>query len=355
VLDGLGEFLAAGQLVGLKTCVSLESRVFVPEFATRVINSPGEPGIAYHMGVGFTRPVAHPFLTAMRAAAEIRTRDMVDRVNPALRPVELDYAREVVPLTPKGNATERHLCAAYESRAEKVYPEAAARAAYWREKLGDAPPAGAKLQNLIRAKMMKQGGPGYVRPGQGAFPLQAEMNEFVVAAGAIPTLAWLDGTTEGERSMAEVIGVGMATGVAALNVIPDRNYTPGVKDQKLQNLYDVVTLAEKHHFPVVVGTEMNAPGNKFVDSFGTAELQPLLPVFLRGAHIIYGHSVLQGQSGLGYLSAWAKKTFTTAAAKNEFYEQVGRELEPATEGRLSGLTDETTPAQILARNKQTEN
>jgi hypothetical protein len=155
--------------------------------------------------------------------------------------------------------------------------------------------------------------------------------------------------------MAEVIGVGMATGVAALNVIPDRNYTPGVKDQKLQNLYDVVTLAEKHHFPVVVGTEMNAPGNKFVDSFGTAELQPLLPVFLRGAHIIYGHSVLQGQSGLGYLSAWAKKTFTTAAAKNEFYEQVGRELEPATEGRLSGLTDETTPAQILARIKQTEN
>ena len=41
VLDALEEFLEAGRLVGLKTCVSLESRVFVPEFATRVINSPG--------------------------------------------------------------------------------------------------------------------------------------------------------------------------------------------------------------------------------------------------------------------------------------------------------------------------
>jgi hypothetical protein len=351
VLDALEEFLAAGQLAGLKTCVSLESRTFVPEFATRVINSPGEPGVAYHMGVGFTKPVAHPFLAEMRAAAEARTREMVSRVNPALRPVELDYALEVVPLTPKGNATERHLCQAYENKAAKVFPDAAHRAAFWKEKLGDAPPAGAKLQNLIRAKMMKKGGPGYVQPGKGAFPLMADMNQVVLSAGAIPTLAWLDGTTEGEQCIEEFFAVGKASGAAALNIIPDRNYTPGVKDQKLQNLYDVVALAEKHHFPVIVGTEMNAPGNKFVDSFGTAELKPLVPVFLRGAHIVYAHSVLQGQSGLGYLSAWAKKTFASPAEKNDFYEKLGRELQPAMESRLSGLTEAATPAQILAKIK----
>jgi len=351
VLDALEEFLAAGQLVGLKTCGSLESRVFVPEFATRVINSPGEPGVAYHMGVGFTKPVAHPFLAEMRAAAEARTREMVSRVNPAMRPVELDYAQEVVPLTPKGNATERHLCQAYENKVAEVFPEAAQRAAFLKEKLGDAPPAGAKLQNLIRAKMMKKGGPGYVQPGKGAFPLMADMNQFVLASGAIPTLAWLDGTTEGEQCIEESFAVGMASGAAALNLIPDRNYTPGVKDQKLQNLYDVVALAQKHHFPVIVGTEMNGPGNKFVDAFATAELQPLVPVFLRGAHIVYAHSVLQGQSGLGYLSAWAKKTFASPAAKNDFYEQLGRELQPAMEDRLNGLTPEATPAQILAKIK----
>ena len=104
----------------------------------------------------------------------------------------------------------------------------------------------------------------------------------------------------------------MASGAAALNIIPDRNYTPGVKDQKLQNLYDVVALAEKHHFPIIVGTEMNSPGNKFVDSFETAELKPLVPVFLRGAHIFYAHSVLQRQSGLGYLSPWAAEDFRNA-------------------------------------------
>jgi hypothetical protein len=351
VLDALEEFLEAGQLAGLKTCVSLESRVFVPEFATRVINSPGEPGIAYHMGVGFTRAVQNPFLDEMRSAAAQRTRDLLARVNAFLRPVELDFEKEVAPLTPNGNATERHLCEAFERKAAQVFPDAAQLAAFWKEKLGEAAPAGVKLQNLIRAKTMKKGGVGYVQPGQGSFPLMADMNRFVLESGAIPTLAWLDGTTEGEKRMEELFEVGRASGVAALNIIPDRNYTPGVKDQKLQNLYDVVALAEKNHFPIIVGTEMNAAGNKFVDAFGTAELKPLVPVFLRGAHIVYAHSVLQRQSGLGYLSAWAKKTFAAPAAKNNFYEQLGRELQPAMENRLSGLTAEATPAQILAKIK----
>jgi hypothetical protein len=349
VLDALEEFLEAGRLVGLKTCVSLESRVYVPEFAARVINSPGEPGIAYHMGVGFTKSVQHPFLAGMRAAAAQRTRDMLVRVNAYLQPVVLDYEKEVVPLTPKGNATERHLCQAFESKAANVFPDPAQRAAYWKEKLGDAPPAGAKLQNLIRAKTMKKGGVGYAQPGKGSFPLMADMNRFVLESGAIPTLAWLDGTTDGEKCIKEFFEVGMSSGAAALNIIPDRNYTPGIKDQKLQNLQDVVTLAGKRHFPVMVGTEMNAPGNKFVDSFETAELKPLVPVFLRGAHILYAHSVLQRQSGLGYVSPWAGKAFASTTAKNEFFDKLGRQLQPATENRLRGLTAEATPAQILAK------
>ena len=348
VLDGLEEFLEAGRLVGLKTCVSMESRVFVPEFARRVINSPGEPGIAYHMGVGFARTLSHPFLTQMRVAAERRTRDILARVNGLMRPVELDYQKDVVPLTPKGNATERHLCAAIERKAAEVFPEAANRAAFWIEKLGEAAPPGARLQNLIRTKTMKKGGVGYVQPGEGSFPGMADMNRFVLEAGAIPTLTWLDGSSEGEQAIEELFAVAVSSGAAALNIIPDRNYTPGVKDQKLKNLYAVVELAEKHHFPVIVGTEMNAPGNKFVDAFQTAELAPLVPVFLRGAYIIYAHSVLQRQSGLGYLSPWAKKTFASVPARNQFFEKLGHQLTPRKEEQLRGLKPDVTPDAILA-------
>jgi hypothetical protein len=197
--------------------------------------------------------------------------------------------------------------------------------------------------------MMKRGGVGYVQPWAGSFPLMTDMNRFVLEAGAIPTLAWLDGTSEGEKWIEDFFHVGMMSGAAALNIIPDRNYTPGVKDQKLRNLYDVVALAQKHHFPVIVGTEMNSPGHKFVDAFETAELKPLVPVFLRGAYIVYAHSVLQHQSGLGYLSSWADKAFETPAAKNDFFETLGRELQPATEERLCNLTASATPEQILAK------
>jgi hypothetical protein len=340
VLDALEEFWAAGKLLGLKRCASLESRTFVPEFSTRVINSPGEPGIAYHMGVGFPREVKHPLLSQMRHTSEARNRELVRRVNDFLKPVGLDYDKDVLPLTPNGNATERHICEAYSKKGDT---------AFWKQKLGDCPADAGKFQALIRSKTMKKGGPGYVQPGKDSFPLMADMNRFVQEVGAIPILTWLDGTSEGEKAIEELIQVAKSSGAAAINIIPDRNYTPGVKDQKLQNLYDVVALAEKHHFPVIVGTEMNAPGNKFTDSFGAPELKPVAPVFMKGAHIVYAHSVLQRESGLGYLSDWAKKSFAKVAAKNDFFENLGRQLQPAIEDCLHGLPQDVTPENIFSR------
>lgn len=350
VLDGLDEFFEAGRLLGLKTIGSIETRVFVPDYASRVINSPGEPGIAYHMGVGFTNAVDHPFVARLRSAAQQRAREMVLRVNSSLRPVEIDFDRDVVPLTPNGNATERHLCEAYERRSVQMFPDEHRRNAFWIEKLG-RPAAGAELQGLIRSKTMKHGGIGYVQPDGGSFPTLAEMNAFVLEAGAIPTLAWLDGMSEGEANAEELLEMAAATGTAAINIIPDRNYRPGVKDRKLAKLNEIIVLAERLQFPVMVGTEMNAPGNKFVDSFGSAELKPLVPVFMRGANIIYGHTVLQRQAGLGYLSAWADAHFTSPSEKNRFYEAVGRDVQPAHEDVLCELGDDPSPDDITAKLK----
>jgi hypothetical protein len=342
VLDAFEEFWAAGKLIGLKRCASIESRTYLPEFSTRVVNSPGEPGVAYNIGVGFPRAIQHPLLGQMRRTSEQRNRELVRRVNNFLKPVELDYDKDVLPLTPNGNATERHICEAYSKRGD---------ANFWKEKLGDCPADAGKLQALIRAKTMKSGGAGYVQPDKGSFPLMTDMNRFILEAGAIPTLGWVDGTSEGEKAIEELFETVMSSGAAAINIIPDRNYTPGVKDEKLKNLYDVVALAGKFGFPVIVGTEMNAPGNKFVDSFGTAELKPLAPIFLKGARIVYAHSVLQRESGLGYLSDWAKKKFATIPAKNDFFEKLGRQLQPAKEDCLHNLPPDVTIENIFDRLK----
>ncbi len=92
---------------------------------------------------------------------------------------------------------------------------------------------------------------------------------------------------------------------------------------------------------------MNSPGQKFVDSFETAELALLVPVFLSGAHIVYAHSVLQQKCGLGYTSDWAKKNFKSTAEKNEFVEELGRTLEPQYEDKLSALSEDVTAKEIL--------
>ena len=141
--------------------------------------------------------------------------------------------------------------------------------------------------------------------------------------------------------------VAVKTGVAAVNIVPDRNFTPGVKNQKLKNLYHFVKLAEEFNLPIVVGTEMNSPGQKFVDDFNSDELTPLLPTFLKGAHIVYAHSVLQKHCKLGYLSNWAKKHFSSTAEKNQFYQTIGSQLDPERQDMLTSFNNETKPDRIL--------
>lgn len=356
VLDALDEFRNACQLLGLKGCSGLETRVYVPEFATRVINSPGEPGISYHMGVGFPSPkvpqAQRKFLKSLKETAQQRNRDLMQRVNKYLSPVELAYEADVLALTPAGNATERHMCVAYARKAKAIFGEGDELAAFWSQKLGtDAKklglPEGRDLINTIRSKTMKRGGVGYVQPDSGSFPQMADTNRFILACGGMPVHTWLDGLSDGEQAMEELLDVAMSTGAVALNVIPDRNYTPGSQDQKVKNLYQVVELAQRRHLVLVEGTEMNSPGQKFVDAFDTAELAPLLPAFLTGSYIVYAHSVLQRQCALGYTGAWANEHFETAERKNAFFEEVGATLKPQQEDGLGELGDTASPKDVL--------
>ena len=360
VFDGIDEFLAAAAILDLKGCGGMETRVFVPECADKVMNSPGEPGISYHMGVGFPSGKLtgknKAFQKGLQDTAQQRNRELTARVNAFLRPVELDYDRDVLPLTPGGNATERHICLAYARKAVAAFGEGDALGRFWADKLGvDAAkldlPEGKDLLNTLRNKTMKRGGAGYVQPNAGAFPKMAETNRFVLAAGGIPTMTWLNGQSDGEKDIRRLIRISMDCGAAAINIIPDRNFTPGKKDDLLANLQEVIAIACELELPIVVGTEMNSPGQRFVDQFETAELSPFVPVFLIGARIVYAHSVLQRLGKKGYCSTWAGKQFGSTAEKNRFFSRAGQLLSPSIEARLGGLTL-TKPEKILQQIEQ---
>lgn len=357
VLDGVDEFLGACRLLNLRACAGIETRVFIPEFATRVINSPGEPGIAYHMGTGFTTGKGHdsPLLARLKEIAQQRNRSLISRVNPYLSPVEIDYARDLLPLSPNGNPTERHVCTAYDEKAREVFPDLAERSRFWAEKLGIAaaqamteledPPV---FQGRIRSKTMKAGGVGYVRPEGGDFPQLAEVNRFVREAGAIPTMAWLDGLSEGEQALDELLDVMIASGVAAVNIIPDRNWNIGnveEKGRKVAELKRYIGAAQARHLPILIGTEMNAPGQRFVDDLDAPELAPHYEAFLEGVHILHAHTVLQEAGGMGYLSAWAEKHFGSAAEKNAYFAGLGERI-AADAGVAVKLGDTMCPDRV---------
>ena len=137
--------------------------------------------------------------------------------------------------------------------------------------------------------------------------------------------------------------------MASFNVIPDRNYTPGSPDRKLLNLQEVVALTARRGLPLIGGTEMNSPGQKFVDDFDADERYPLRPAFLKGAHILYAHTVLQGMAGMGYLSDWAANSFADVFAKNDFFNAFGEAFSPRGEDRFrDGLSSERGPDEILS-------
>jgi hypothetical protein len=365
VLDAVDEFLAACDVAGVRGSCAIETRVYIPEFSTREISSPGEPGVAYHMGIGFTSSqatgVAGRILADMRQRASQRNRDLIARVNAHLSPVTIDYARDVLPLTPAGNATERHILVAYTRAVEGSGVDPVD---FWAQKLdakreqiaaliGDTP----KLHNLIRAKLMKRGGVGYVQPGPNTFPSADEFHQFVLGCQALPCATWLDGTSTGEQAIEELLNLLIGKGVVALNIIPDRNWNiadAAQKRVKVQNLYDVVKLAGTLDLPLNIGTEMNAWGNRLIDDFDAPELAPVRQPFMDGAFFIYGHTVLQRALGLGYQSDWAKAHLPARAARNAFYTQVGYRVQPGRRGtaalaQLAVAAATMAPADILSR------
>jgi len=354
VLDGVAEFLDAGLTLGLRTVAHLETRVFVPEMNDREITSPGEPGVTYIMGAGFVRPPATGTaeaagLAAYRAGARARNEALIARVNARLPDIALDYARDVLPLTPAGNATERHLIRAFVERSHRRWDNPGQTAGFWAQVLGK--PAEelllldvqdpARFEELVRAKLAKRGGIGYEQPSQNTFPPIAAFTAWVRASGAIPMLTWLDGTSAGEQDPRALLDAMAAHGCVAANIIPDRNWN--VTDlvdraRKIANLKAFVAEADRRHWPLNIGTEMNRAGLPLVDDLAGTELAPYRETFLHGARVMVGHSLLARYADHSYLSPAALAEFPDLARRNSFFAAVGA-LPPLTATDAAGLRD----------------
>ena len=365
VLDGMDEFLAAGELIGLPTTAAIETRVFISEYMDHVINSPNEPGIAYFMATGCfkapeRRSKAVRILDSMRQMATHRNIEVMECVNRYMDTVQINYEEDVLPLTPSGNATERHMLAAYEAKAREVYQDQDDLAIFWANVLGISESEGEKLlsdtpslHEKVRSKLMKFGGVGYVPPSSQTFPHIELVIEMIHGMDALPTATWLDGTNSGEENMPAMLDLLAKKGVVAMNMIPDRNWNikdPDEKRLKLARLAEAVNAAKEVDFPLCIGTEMNKLGLPFVDNFAAPELQSYIQDFLDGAFFFWGHTCLARYADMGYAGKWSQAHFgPERAPKNEFFAKIGRLANPSTaREQLAGIDPESaTPDDVV--------
>jgi len=347
VLDGLEEFLQAGELLGVRATVNLETRAFVPEYAAAEINSPGEPGVTYIMGGGYaTVPEAGTLqaqtLALFRSSSRQRNLDLVARINPHVPDIAVEYEQDVVPLTPSDNATERHIIRAYVNKSVAAFGDDESIAKYWAELLGKpvedvrkmlGTPA---LEEAARSKLAKRGGFGYVQPSEDTFPKVDDFVDWVLSCRAIPLVTWLDGTSEGESDAQAMLDCLTAKGCAGLNIIPDRNwnYTDAhVKALKVGKLREMVQAADAMGLPINIGTEMNKAGLPFADDLSGEVLSEFAGSFIRGAQIMVGHTILLRYAGMSYVDCDMK-----LERKNAFFGAVGAlpPLTSETAAKLSG-------------------
>lgn len=337
VLDGMDEFYAAGELLGLRTNVGVETRVFYREYADKEIDSPGEPGVHYIDGVGFAKTFPDgsaqaDTLAAYRQNAQERNIALVNRINPHVGDIAIDYERDVLPLSPSGTPTERHIVSAYVAKSLQAFA-GDKQAAFWADMLGVDPGAAQALiddrpglEDKVRARFAKRGGLGYEQPTEKTFPPMEDFCAWVASCDAIPMESWLDGTSDGEKDARALLECSVSKGTQAFSIVPDRNWNISdaeVKAVKVANLRTVVNLCDTMDIPINIGTEMNKRGLPFVDDLNGPVLSEFKQSFIRGARILVGHALCTRFADFSYVGDAAAAEFSDRKARNDFFAAVG--------------------------------
>ena len=116
-ISGAEEFLEAAKLVNMPVTIGMEARISMDgtRLEGRRTNNPDQVGVSYMTIQSVPHDkisVLTEFFKPYQAARHVRNRQMIDKINALLPGTDLDYDRDVLPLSEaknNGGVTERHL------------------------------------------------------------------------------------------------------------------------------------------------------------------------------------------------------------------------------------------------------
>lgn len=248
--DGYGEWQEGCAARGLFPLFGIEfiSLNEEDQAAGLRVNDPNNPGRTYVSGKGLAYPVVlsgEPLrqLEAVKAEANAQVEKMCAKLNDWLKaqgcPVVLDF-REIKENLTRGSIRERHLAKALRLA---LYPDA------------ENP---AKVENDLRSKLLKAGGPAFVPEDPKAFLPMATVQRIIEAAGGIPTYPFLGDDAKGnftdfEADLQKAADTLKKRGFHSVEFITTRN-TTAVLERYSAYLEDegfIVTFGSEHNTPAM--------------------------------------------------------------------------------------------------------
>jgi len=329
-INGHKEFREACRILGLKATFSIEAMAMSEEAkeSGERYNDPKNPGRTYLCGKGVIHDLeagsaSEQLLNSIRRAFRKRCEKMTEKVNSLLSSINPSLSLsfdEVLKLTPRGNVTERHVTQAIIETIRSKFPNEEDQKNLLEKLVGKISDEDLsredKLQNLVRNRLLKAGGPAYVEEPEEAFPSIERLVNLFRDYGAIPTYPILGNPiTEKEKDLGSLFDELEEYGIYAVEVIPKRNTR--------ERLQEILKEAEKHGFPVFSGTEHNTKAPEpLLDEF--SKDPEFLPVFRKGANLLLGHHFLSEYCGKGYLREDGRLTFENRKKGVSFFSFAGK-------------------------------
>lgn len=278
------------------------------------INDPNNPGRIYVSGKGLTFPVSmqEPYsslLANVKRDANLQVEEMCDALNAHLKRVGLDlrFSYSVIEKKfTKGLVRERHLAKALREEVFSRYNSDQDRSSalmqiFEGQEVNSEISDDAALENEIRGKLLKAGGPAFIPENAEQFLSLAQIRELILKAGGIPTYPLLadslnGGYTEFEEGKEALMKKLVDKGIFSIEFIPNRN--------SMESLLDYAGFFSERGFLVTMGSEHNTPELLPISLFDKKKKQlsePLKRINFEGAAITAANQYLKGNDQTGFI------------------------------------------------------
>ena len=308
-VGGCGEFLRAGEILGMPVTVGFELRVDMraTPFAGRTLNNPDQRSVAYVAAHGIPHQKladCENFLAPLRARRNIRNRKMVGRLNDILaeHALSIDFDKDILPLSRHmdgGSVTERHILCGLSGRIIDAYGRGGDTVAFLRDRLGLA------ISTKIQGYLLQSDNPHYLydligvlKGGLvGRFYVDATDEcpdihafvRFVNGIGAISAYAYLGDVTDsvtGDKKaqkfedgcLDELCAYMKEIGMHAITYMPSRN--------TMEQLLRVMALCAANGLLQISGEDINTSRQPFIC---TALADPAFAHLNAATWVLIGH------------------------------------------------------------------